>query len=278
DNVAFSIVAKDCMRTNLVLAGLKSKTIQQAVSYEGPIRASSFFSEYKDLIEFYHGSFKTALYNFGKIGFIPTSKKPIAAKNIISSLKVGDVIYINPLHFGYKNFEETIAYEAVLKEYKILKEVEKHLKKNKSSKSAITAKKFQELVNNAKVGDIQNPGFVEKEANIKAISNVGKLLLTVPKVASITTKIESLGNWMDSIDSRIEKQRLASPRIINIQGNKFTTTPDNSQFHVATVVSIKNGIPILFNIDGGRPLEKAELIGINEVVKPQDMITIFRSR
>ncbi|MGL4759121.1 MAG: hypothetical protein ACRCXZ_07305, partial [Patescibacteria group bacterium] len=26
-NVAFSIVAKDCMRTNLVLAGLKSKTI-----------------------------------------------------------------------------------------------------------------------------------------------------------------------------------------------------------------------------------------------------------
>lgn len=262
-------LVNDCFRNNYSLASL----------YQNPLPKSltSPSIELKNLpIEsYFNGSLKSVIYNFGNLGFVAVNQKAIIG--IPSNLKVGDVIYTNPLVYGYQSWDAYKLHEQIKLQYTYLT-----ILKNIFDQSYVNTNEIPKIERDSYFKSLQtiesnelpiNMAKVVREEAINYMLQVFTKNYTAKELSIIS---KALDDQVQSNISRTSNLEQLNPRMIELEGKMYKTSPAYAQFHIMTVVSVTNRGVFVHNIDGSRPMESSKFININEVVLPKDLVLVMR--
>lgn len=214
-----------------------------------------------------------------RYNYVPTSQHILSGSSAHYLLRIGDVIYSNPLDYSYTNWEGMKRFvKCQITSVIIHKIIDDMLAYNWYSTIDININTLadaihdfimiedEKLTGNLSIDDIKDLS--------KQVQKDIKYLLSTPKTQQELLTISKL------IKNNIVEHNIFSTRV---NQNLQTIDPKGrpikakrSKFHFNIVLDIKGNDVIIVNIDGGNPLLPMTITTYTNVIREADKVVIFR--
>jgi hypothetical protein len=281
--VNYQYHAMDCFRTTIGLIGL-GNNLSQNIEY-GFVNYNNFYSthriktKYVELSTQMLNCFDLHCAELERYGYYPTSHHMHNSKTALHLLRIGDVIYSNPLDYTFNTWEGMEHYIKCHMTGMVVNKIMDDLVAHSwYSTVNIDLGILMEAVHHYLIDDNDlitgNLSDYQIAKVVTVVKKDIKYLLSTPKTRQeleLITKF--IHNEISNINQESDKLK-AYMKTTDHKGRPIEAK--RSKFHVCSVVDIQDDKVFVINIDGGNPLIPMQIVNFNSIARDHDKIVIFR--